>query len=85
MRAVAEGKGVNTKVKDAISEEVVCVHEDDALEDTAQLMSTYQIRRLPVIDTEGRLMGIVSLEDFAASSAEIAPVMDALSDISTSR
>jgi CBS domain-containing protein len=71
VRAVAEGLGVSTKVKDAISEDVVCVNEDDALEDAAQLMSDYQIRRLPVIDSEGRLIGIVSLGDFAVESSEI--------------
>ncbi len=85
VRAVAEGIGVNTKVQDAMSEEVVCVNEDDSLEAAAQLMSDYQIRRLPVIDTDGQLMGIVSLGDFAVESAEIEPVMEALSDISSSR
>lgn len=85
VRAVAEGMGVSTKVKDAMSEDVVCVNEDDALEDAAQLMSDYQIRRLPVIDSEGRLIGIVSLGDFAVESSEITPVMEALTDISSPR
>jgi CBS domain-containing protein len=85
VRAVAEGMGVNTKVKDAMSEDVVCVNEDDALKDAAQLMSDYQIRRLPVIDSEGRLIGMVSLGDFAVESSEIAPVMEAFSDISSPR
>jgi CBS domain-containing protein len=85
VRAVAEGMGVNTKVKDAMSEEVICVNEDDSIEDAAQLMSDYQIRRLPVVDTDGRLVGIVSLGDFAVESSEIEPVMEALSDISSPR
>lgn len=83
VRAVAEGMDVNTKVKDAMSDEVVCADETDSIEVAAQLMSDYQIRRLPVVDPESRLVGIVSLGDFAVESSEIAPVMEALSDISS--
>lgn len=85
VRAVAEGMGVNTRVKDAMSDEVICVNETDSVDAAAQLMSDYQIRRLPVVDTEGQLVGIVSLGDFAVESSEIEPVMDALSDISSPR
>jgi CBS-domain-containing membrane protein len=45
-------------------------------------MSDHQIRRLPVVDAEQHLVGIVSLGDFAVDSADIQPVVEALSDIS---
>jgi CBS domain-containing protein len=67
VHAVAEGMGINTKVKDAMSDEVIFVNEEDSIDNAAQLMSDYQIRRLPVVDTDGRL-GIVSLGDFAVES-----------------
>jgi CBS domain-containing protein len=85
VRAVAEGMGVNTKVQDTMSDDVICVNAEDSLEAAAQLMSDYQIRRLPVVDTDGRLVGIVSLGDFAVESSEIAPVMETLTDVSSPR
>jgi CBS-domain-containing membrane protein len=61
------------------------VNETDSVGAAAQLMSDYQIRRLPVVDNENQLVGIVSLGDFAVESSEIERVMDALSEISTPR
>jgi CBS domain-containing protein len=82
IRAVAEGKDPSTAVSEVMSEGVVWVNEDDAVEDAARIMSEHQIRRLPVVDSEQHLVGIVSLGDFAVDSSEIEPVVEALSDIS---
>jgi FOG: CBS domain len=45
IRAVAEGKDPSTPVRDIMSEGVIWAHEDDSLEEAAQLMSDHQIRR----------------------------------------
>ena len=82
IRAVAEGKDPCTPVSEVMSEGVVWVNEDDSVEDAARIMSEHQIRRLPVVDSEQHLVGIVSLGDFAVDSSEIEPVVEALSDIS---
>jgi CBS domain-containing protein len=82
IRAVAEGKDPSTAVSEVMSEGVVWVNEDDSVEDAARIMSEHQIRRLPVVDSEQHLVGIVSLGDFAVDSSEIEPVVEALSDIS---
>jgi len=82
IRAVAEGKDPSTLVREIMSEEVVWASEDDSVEDAARIMSDHQIRRLPVVDAEQHLVGIVSLGDFAVDSADIEPVVEALSDIS---
>ena len=82
IRAVAEGKDPSTPVSEVMSEGVVWVNEDDSVEDAARIMSEHQIRRLPVVDSEQHLVGIVSLGDFAVDSSEIEPVVEALSDIS---
>lgn len=82
IRAVAEGKGPDTPVRDVMSEGVVCVNQNDSVEDAAQVMSDYQIRRLPVVDDNNRLVGIVSLGDFAVESSDISPVIEALTEIS---
>jgi CBS domain-containing protein len=82
IRAVAEGKDPSTPVSEVMSGGVVWVNEDDSVEDAARIMSEHQIRRLPVVDSEQHLVGIVSLGDFAVDSSEIEPVVEALSDIS---
>jgi CBS domain-containing protein len=83
VRAVAEGMDVDTPIRDAMSKQIVFANQDDSLEDAARLMSDHQIRRLPVVDADHHLVGIVSLGDFAVESSDLAPVTEALSDIST--
>jgi CBS domain-containing protein len=82
IRAVAEGKDSGTPVREVMSEGVVWASEDDSIEDAARIMSDNQIRRLPIVDEEQHLVGIVSLGDFAVESSDIEPVVEALSDIS---
>ncbi|SEO40122.1 CBS domain-containing protein [Nitrosovibrio sp. Nv6] len=83
IRAVAEGKDPSTPVGDVMSEGVIWVDENDSVEDAAQIMSDHQIRRLPVVDADQRLVGIVSLGDFAVEGSDIGAVAEALSDISS--
>ena len=83
VRAVAEGSGPDTLVREIMSEGVIWAHEDDSIEEAAQIMSDHQIRRLPIVDADQRLVGIVSLGDFAVDSADIGPVAEALSEISS--
>jgi CBS domain-containing protein len=65
VRAVAEGKAASTKVRDIMSEEVLYCFEDQDLEEVARNMSTMKIRRLPVVNRDKRLVGIISLGDLA--------------------
>ncbi|SCY30722.1 CBS domain-containing protein [Nitrosospira sp. Nl5] len=83
IRAVAEGKDPDTPVREVMSEGVVSAHEDDSIEEAAQIMSDHQIRRLPIVDAGNRLVGIVSLGDFAVESSDISAVAEALSEISS--
>ena len=82
IRAVAEGKDAGTPVRDVMSEGVAWAYEDDSVEDAAKIMSERQVRRLPVVDHNKRLVGIVALGDFAVESSEIRPAAQALSEIS---
>ena len=82
VRGVAEGKDTNTKVREVMSEGITWAYEDDSVERAAKIMSDHQIRRLPVINREKRLVGIVALGDFAVDSSEIEPAAEALSEIS---
>ena len=82
MRAVAEGKDCNTKVRDVMTEGVAWVFDDQSVEEVAQMMSKHQVRRLPVVDRNKRLVGIVALGDFAVELSQIQPAAQALSEIS---
>ena len=82
IRAVAEGKGPDTKVRDIMSEGICWAYDDDTVDHAAKLMSEKQVRRLPVVDHDKRLVGIVSLGDFAVESSEIRPAAEALAKIS---
>ena len=82
IRAVAEGKGPDTPVREVMSEGVAWAYENDSVEHAAKIMSERQVRRLPVVNQETRLVGIVALGDFAVESSEIKPAAQALSEIS---
>ena len=82
IRAVAAGKDGSTKVREIMSEGIFWVFEDESVEAVARMMSERQVRRLPVVDRNNRLVGIVALGDFAVESSEIKPAAEALSEIS---
>ena len=82
IRAIGEGKGPDTKVREIMSAGIHWAYDDDTVEHAAKLMSEHQVRRLPVLDHDKRLVGIVALGDFAVDSADIKPAAEALSRIS---
>ena len=82
VRAVAEGKDLSTTVRDVMSEGIVWGFEDESVEKAVKIMSEHQVRRLPVVNRDKRLVGIVALGDLAVESSEIRPVAQALSEIS---
>ena len=65
IRAVAEGKAPTTKVRDVMSDEVLYCFDDQDLDEVAQNMSDTKVRRLPVVNRQKRLVGIISLGDLA--------------------
>ena len=69
IRGVAEGKGPDTKVRDAMSPEVKYCFEDEDVSQVAENMGELQIRRLPVMSRDKRLVGIVSLADLASAGS----------------
>jgi len=63
VRGMAKGYGPDTPVRELMTDDLVIVHIDDSIEDAASKMSDAQVRRLPVVDEQERLCGIVSLGD----------------------
>ena len=65
VRGVAEGRGPDTPVSDLMSDGIICAREDEDVDTVARRMSEEQIRRLPVLDADDKLCGIISLGDLA--------------------
>lgn len=82
IRAVAAGKDSATKVRDVMSAGVMWAYEDDSVEQAVKVMSERQVRRLPVLDRNKRLVGIVALGDIAVDPVQSQPAAEALSEIS---
>jgi CBS domain-containing protein len=72
IRAVAKGKDPRgMPVREVASrEELVTVHADDDLSDALKLMASHQVRRLPVVDQDNRLVGILAQADIASEAKE---------------
>jgi CBS domain-containing protein len=70
VRGVAKGHGPDTPVRELMTEDIICVRDDDDVDDVASKMSEAQVRRLPVIDDNQRLCGIVSLGDLSRDADE---------------
>jgi CBS domain-containing protein len=65
IRAVAQGKGLECKVSEVMTPEVKYCFEDEELGHVARNMGEQQLRRLPVVNRDKRLVGILSLGDIA--------------------
>ena len=65
VRGIAKGNGPDTPVRDVMTDDLIVARTDDDIEEVARKMSAAQVRRLPVIDNEERLCGIISLGDLA--------------------
>jgi CBS domain-containing protein len=81
VRAVAEGRGPETKIGEVMSQEVMYCFEDEELDHVVDNMGSIQVRRLPVVDRDKRLVGIVSIGDIAASE-DLRKIGEALACIS---
>jgi len=73
LRAVARGKAPDQcRVRDIMSPDIKYVYEDESVDDLARNMGELQLRRLPVLNRDKRLVGIVSLGDLAQAKKGMA-------------
>ena len=61
-------------VASLMSRDVACCNPNDDVRDAEELMRAHHVRRLPVVEATGRLVGIVSLSDFAREAAQEAQI-----------
>src|SRR5205085_5447370 len=73
VRAVAEERSAgNTTVREVMSEGICYCFQDDDVRDAAQVMAKHQVRRLPVLNRDKRLVGVVALADLGRSGQKAA-------------
>ena len=69
IRVVAEGRDPqSTTVREVVSSDLVTIDPQQNLDEALRLMAKHQVRRLPVVEEDGRLVGIVSQADVARES-----------------
>ncbi len=67
IRGVAAGKGPSTPVREVMTQDVKYCYEDEDLDHVAQNMAQEKVRRLPVMNRDKRLVGIIALGDVAVT------------------
>ena len=81
VRALAEGRDVTARVKDVMTPQVKYCYFDQEIDEISANMADLQVRRLPVLDRDKRLVGILSLSDIAVG-ADVENAAEALGGIS---
>lgn len=81
IRAIAQGRGPDTPIREVMTDEVKYCYEDEDIEDVASKLGDQQLHRLPVLNRDKRLVGIVALADVAVAGGND-PAGEAVSGIS---
>jgi CBS domain-containing protein len=82
VRAVSEGRGPQTPIREVMSSEVKYCYDDQSVDEITRNMADLRLRRLPVLNRSKRLVGILSLGDLAVAEQAQEEAGDALCGIS---
>ena len=83
LKVVGEGRDPkNTKVGDVMTGKVVTIRSEDSVENAMKAMAQYQLRRIPVVDQAGLLVGIISQADVATRVNEPQKTAEVVREIS---
>jgi len=83
VRAVADGRDGTTHVADVMTPSVIYCFEDQDVSEAAGVMKRQQIRRLPVLNRQHRLVGILALADLAVDARDERLTSSTLEAVST--
>lgn len=83
VRCIAEGRSSNTPISQAMTTEIFAVKPDDFVFEAVRLMGDKQVRRIPVIDKDRRLAGIISMADVALETEDELEIAETLEEISS--
>jgi len=82
IRTVAEGRASDSPVRDVMSSGVRTATPSDSVESVMELMGREQVRRVPIIDERGSLVGVVSQADLARKAKNEGHVERTVEEIS---
>lgn len=83
VRVLAEGKGADTAAAEAMTTDLVTVKPDDYVFQAIRLMGDRQVRRIPVVDENGGLAGIIAMADVALETEDEREIAETLEEISS--
>ena len=83
VRGVAEGAGPETPVSNVMTRDLFSVRPDNFVFEAIRLMGDKQVRRLPVIDSNGELKGIIAMADVAHETEDEREIAETLEEISS--
>ncbi len=82
VRAVAAGRGPDTLIREVMSSEVKYCFDDQTIDEVTRNMADLRVRRLPVLNRDKRLVGILALGDLALDASSQDEAGEALGGIS---
>ena len=83
IKVVGEGRDPKkTKVEEVMTEKVITCRMDDDVQNAMKAMAQYQLRRIPVVDNAGMLVGIISQADVATRLNEPKKTAEVVKEIS---
>lgn len=83
VRAIAEGKDASTAIGDVMTAEVFSVSENDFAFEAIRLMGDKQVRRVPIVNDAGELVGIIAMADVALETEDEREIAETLEEISS--
>ena len=83
VRSIADGKDASTSIAEAMTTDIFSVKPDDFAFEAIRLMGDKQVRRIPVVDDEGRLAGIIAMADIALEMEDQQEIAETLEEISS--
>ncbi|HRI02143.1 MAG TPA: CBS domain-containing protein [Pyrinomonadaceae bacterium] len=83
VRGVADGKTADTAIGEVMTTELFSVAPDDFVFEAIRLMGDKQVRRIPVVDADGSLAGIIAMADVALEMEDEKEIAETLEEISS--
>jgi len=83
VRAIAEGKDASTEIGDVMTTEIYSVKPDDFVFEAIRLMGDKQVRRVPIVNESGALVGIIAMADIALETEDEREIAETLEEISS--
>lgn len=83
VRAVTENKSSDTNIGDVMTTEIFSVKENDFVFEAIRLMGDKQVRRVPITNEQGELVGIIAMADVALETEDEREIAETLEEISS--